>query len=211
MVSGLAFGIDACAHRAVLDAQGRSIVVLPTGLSEREISPQSHLGLAREIVARGGALLSEYSPGTPVRKDHYLARNRLISGLAEVVVVVEAALPSGSLITARHATDQNKDVWAVPGPIDSPVSTGTNWLIDQGAHPLRDIEEFLGSLGLSAPASLETEHSEILELFNGDPRQLDTIVMASGLTSAECEVAVTRLELAGHLLHLGGRRYVRLG
>ena len=207
VISGLAFGIDITAHRAALDAGGRSIAVLPGGLDEAHVSPRSHLAEARRIAERG-TLLSEYPPGTEARKEHFLARNRLISGLARAVVVIEAELPSGSLITARYGMEQGKDVWAVPGPIDSPTSRGTNDLISQGAYPLTDVEEFIASLGL-APAASPSEASPLLKLLGAQPSHSDELAALADLPPAKLDGELTRLELLGLIRHLGGRYYVR--
>lgn len=207
IVSGLAFGIDKTAHAAALDAGGRTIAVLPSGLDDRSISPQSHLGLAKRIVERG-ALLSEYPTGTTARKEHYLARNRLISGLARAVVVVEAAVRSGSMTTARWATDQGRDVWAVPGPIDSLVSGGTNQLIRDGANPLVSVDDFLEALGVEQLSALASFSSPIMRQFTTSPTHLDTILQSVEMPSAHLEREITRLELAGVIRHVGGRYYV---
>ena len=137
IISGLAYGIDSIGHRAAIDAGGKTIAVLGTPIDE--IYPRNHKTLAEEIVKTGGAIISEYAPGTRVfPKTSFLERNRIISGLSDIVVVVEAAERSGSLNTATHAIDQGKDVYAVPGNITSIYSTGCNKLIRQGAIPEPD-------------------------------------------------------------------------
>jgi DNA processing protein len=206
IVSGLAFGIDAETHRAVLEAGGQTIAVLPGGLDRPSLSPRSNLALADRILESRGALLSEYPQGTMARKEHFLARNRLISGLSRAVVVIEAALPSGSLITAKHATDQGRDVWAVPGPIDSPTSAGTNWLISDGAQPLVAIDHFLESIGIVT----KTKRPEgLAKHLTDQPRHFDELAARSGRQSSELESELTKLELLGLARHLGGRYYVR--
>ncbi len=146
IVSGLAFGIDSIGHRGCLDAGGVTVAVLGTPIDQ--IYPKPHLGLARKIVEGGGAIISEYSPGATdcFPKTSFLARNRLISGLSDAVVVVEAAEKSGSLNTATHALEQGKDVYAVPGNITNPYSQGTNKLIRQGAAPLTCLNDILEPL-----------------------------------------------------------------
>ena len=142
IISGLAFGIDSIAHRAALDAGGITVAVLGTPIDE--IYPRSHLPLAGEIIKTGGAILSEYAPNTKIYpKTSFLERNRLISGLSDVVVVVEAAVRSGSLNTAAHALSQGKEVFAVPGNITSPYSKGCNKLIAQGAYPYSEPNDIL--------------------------------------------------------------------
>lgn len=203
IISGLAFGIDATAHRAALEAGGKTVAVLPGGLDEASVSPRTNLRLA-ETIRRQGALLSEYPVGTAARKEHFAARNRLISGLARAVVVIEAALPSGSLLTARHAIEQGREVWAVPGQIDNPIAAGTNHLIFDGAQPLVSVADFLGSLGLSTAAGRDP----LLQAFAA-PAHLDAVSAAGGFDPAVLESTVAKLELRGLLRHLGGRYYVR--
>ena len=145
IVSGLAYGIDSIGHRGCLDAGGKTIAILGTPIDQ--IYPKTHLSLAKEIIEKEGAIISEYAPHEKVfPKTSFLERNRLISGLSDIVVVVEAAEQSGSLNTATHALDQGKTVFAVPGNITNPYSQGCNKLIKQGAIPYtepRDILELL--------------------------------------------------------------------
>jgi DNA processing protein len=205
VISGLAFGVDTIAHTATLDAGGLSVAVLPTGLADGDISPRHNAKLAQRIALRG-ALISEYPAGTPARTYHYEARNRLISGLAKVVVVVEASRPSGTLITARHAGDQGRDVWAVPGPIDSEQSLGTNWLIDQGATPLLSIERFLEACGIKVGAAV---HQGLVALLSSTPTHFDELAVRSRKPVAELEAELIKLELAGAVRHVGERYYAR--
>lgn len=141
ILSGLAFGVDGIAHKAALEAKGTTIAVLAGGLDA--ISPRNHHQLAQQIVLSGGALLSEYPPGTPSYPNQFLARNRLISGLADLIIVTEATERSGSLSTARHGLDQNKEIGAIPGPITSLLSKGTNRLLQQGAHVITATNDVL--------------------------------------------------------------------
>lgn len=142
VVSGLAYGIDSVGHRGCLDAGGTTVAVLGTSISH--IYPHEHLGLARQIVEQGGAIISEYAPGeNPITKFSFLERNRIISGLSDIVVVVEAAERSGSLNTATHAIEQGKEVFAVPGNITSPYSRGCNRLIREGAYPYTEPADVL--------------------------------------------------------------------
>ncbi|MDP9211991.1 MAG: DNA-processing protein DprA [bacterium] len=206
VVSGLAFGIDAIAHQACLDAGGKSVAILPSGLNDADIAPRTNLGLARRILEQG-ALLSEYPEGSSARKEHYEDRNRLISGLAEAVVVVEAGRPSGTLITARHAGDQGREVWAVPGPIDSFQSKGTNWLIEVGAEPLFSVDAFMESRGLAHTRQPRLGESRLAALFDGGSYHIDEIAARLGRSTSELESELTKLELTGVVRHLGGRRY----
>ncbi len=142
IISGLAFGIDSIGHRACLDAGGRTVAVLGTSIDK--IYPRSHTALAREIVEKDGLILSEYAPGAQILpKISFLERNRLISALSDIVVVVEAAERSGSLNTATHALNQGKEVFAVPGNINNPYSRGCNRLIAAGATPYLEPDDVL--------------------------------------------------------------------
>ncbi len=210
IVSGLAFGVDTIAHRAAHEVGGSSIAVLPCGLDSRVLSPRANLELAERIVGRG-ALLSEYPPEATARKEHFVDRNRLISGLAMAVVVVEAAEPSGSMITADHAADQGKDVWAVPGPIESETSAGTNRLINDFAHPLHNIDEFLEAVTGDIPQPLAAAPREgVLRYLDSRPRHVDELVHTSQLSPSALDGELTKLELVGVVRNVGGRHYVRV-
>lgn len=148
IVSGLAIGLDGLAHQAALDAQGRTLAVLGSGLDDYSLYPQRHRALAWQILEQGGLLLSEHSLGTKVLPWHFPRRNRIVSGLSRGVLVLEANLPSGSLITAKHALEQNREVLVVPGPIDSPTSAGTNFLLKQGARPVTSAQDVMEALDL---------------------------------------------------------------
>ena len=144
VVSGLALGIDSIAHRAVIDSGGKTIAVLANGVDK--IYPRSHEDLGQKILQTNGAILSEYPNNTPARPWQFLARNRIVSGLADAVVIIEAASRSGTLSTANHALDQGKEIFAVPGNITSPLSAGCNQLIKNGANPLTSVEDLLDFL-----------------------------------------------------------------
>lgn len=206
VVSGLAFGIDTCAHRAVVDAGGQSIAVLPGGVDRESVSPRSNLGLAEQIITKGGVLVSELPNGTSARKHYYASRNRLISGMARAVVVIEAAIPSGTLVTAQHAADQNKELWAVPGPIDSPASAGSNRLIRDGAHPLTSIDEFLEALGIQA--KLPPASGLLAEVADG-PIYVDELATRTSRAIADLETELTKLELRGLIRKQDDGAYVR--
>lgn len=208
IVSGLAFGIDTAAHRAALDAGGRTIAVLPGGVDRESLSPQSNLAVADQIVEQGGALVSEWPAGTAARKYYYTSRNRLISGWARAVVVIEAAKPSGSLVTAQHAADQNKDLWAVPGPIDSPVSAGTNHLLTESVSPLISVSHFLEALGVADPGRAAAA-AGLLGEFSDRPLHADALATRLKRPVADLETELTRLELRGLIKRLEGRYYVR--
>ena len=183
IVSGLAYGIDSISHRATLDAGGCTVAVLGTPIDE--IYPRSHSGLAREIIEKGGAVISEYAPGTTVYpKTSFLERNRLISGLADIVVVVEAAAKSGTLNTAAHALAQGKDVFAVPGNITSPYSVGCNKLISQGAFPYTEPNDILRLL---FPDDYKKTRKRCQPSLFGDTDEETAILkaLASGLRDGE--------------------------
>lgn len=148
IVSGLAFGIDAEAHRAALETHGTTVAVLGTGVDEASVYPRSHRQLAKDIVAASGAVASEFPPGTTARPEHFPQRNRIIAGLARATVVVEATTQSGALITARLALAENREVLAVPGPITAPTSEGTNRLLREGAAPALSADDILDALSL---------------------------------------------------------------
>jgi DNA processing protein len=146
IISGLAFGVDSIAHQAALDAGGQTIAVLPTPIER--IYPAGHRGLAEQILHRGGALVSEYPAGSDTYPGNFVARNRIIAGLADATLLTEAALKSGSLHTARFALNAGRDVFAVPGNITSPTSEGTNNLIKRGGIPVTDVGDILFALGI---------------------------------------------------------------
>ena len=212
IVSGLAFGIDSIAHRGCLDAGGTTIAVLGTPINQ--IYPRSHLPLAEEILKTGGAILSEYPPRTKEYQDaplapgeyysesgkrtqdpkgSFLHRNRLIAGLSDVVVVVEAAEQSGSLNTATHALNQGKDVFAVPGNITSPYSQGCNKLIKQGATPYTEPKDVLELL---FPEEYLKKHKKLRQASLFGDTDVETKILqalASGLRSGEEIMASTKL------------------
>ncbi len=152
IISGLAQGIDAAAHRGGLSGHGKTAAILGNGLDQ--IYPRHHTGLANEIQQQGACLLTEYPAGTPARPRHFPNRNRIIAGLCRAVLVVEAMPKSGSLITARHALDLGIDVYVIPGSIHLPQSAGCNQLIRQGAQPVQSPEQLLEDLGLKQPAAI---------------------------------------------------------
>lgn len=203
VVSGMAIGIDGISHRSALDAGGGTIAVLGNGLDV--MYPAANRELKRDIIRRG-LLLSEYPPGMRGTKYTFPQRNRIISGLCEATVVVEAGLGSGSLITAALAEEQGRDVYGVPGNIDSVTSHGVNLLIRDGALPLYDIDDLLTDLhfdrsplldrALAAPAG--EEERKILDLLSaGGEVTVDELAMRLGMTSGRVNGLVSVLEMKG--------------
>lgn len=207
IISGLALGVDSIAHQAALDAGGKTIAVLPCGLDR--IYPSSHTNLAREILQKGGLLVTEYPEGTTTFKQNFIARNRLVSGLADAVLVTEAAQKSGSLHTVNFALNQGKTVMAVPGPITSQLSVGTNNLIKSGAVPITesaDIFEALGLTGMEKPtvplAQNEFE-ATILELLVSGISDGSELLAKSDFDAAQFNQTLTMLEITGKIRPLG--------
>lgn len=192
VVSGLAFGIDSIAHRGCLDAGGTTVAILGTPIDQ--IYPKSHEPLAKEIIEKNGVIMSEYAPGAKVLpKISFLERNRLISGLSDIVVVVEAAEKSGSLNTATHAINQGKYVFAVPGNITNPYSIGCNKLIQQGAIPYTEPKDVLE---LIFPEEFTKKHQKIRQssLFGDNDVETKIIqALADGLRSGEDIMVRTHL------------------
>ena len=213
VISGLALGIDSIAHRAAIDSGGKTIAVLANGVDK--IYPRSHEDLGQKILQTNGAILSEYPNNIPARPWQFLARNRIVSGLADAVVIIEAASRSGTLSTANHALDQGKEIFAVPGNITSPLSAGCNQLIKNGANPLTSVEDLLDFL---IPDRFEKQ----TQLFKGDTREenvvleflskngttsSDTIIKQTKLSASEFNQAITMLELKGLVLNNGGEKW----
>ena len=214
VVSGLALGIDSIAHRAALDAGGVTVAVLGTPIDQ--IYPRQHEGLAKEIIERGGAVFSEYAPGEKVfPKTSFLARNRLISGLADVVVIVEAAAKSGTLSTAMHALDQGKDLFAVPGNITSPLSEGCNKLINQGAIPYTGVDDIMRILcpqrkKWAQPVIFgdNAEETGILKAISDGVSDGEQIMERLKMTASTFNQTVTLMEIKGLIRSLGANRWM---
>lgn len=213
IVSGLALGIDGIAHQAALDAKGKTIAVLGNALPG--IYPSTHSHLARSIIEGGGALLSEYEPGLPTMRHHFLERNRIVSGLCDVLLVVEAAARSGTLSTAAYALEQGKEVAAVPGNITSPMSAGCNNLIKQGAYPVTEAGDVIRLLGLEErfPEQAELlfsgseEEVMLLKLLRDGIRDGHELHAASKLTPEAYGQALTMLEINGRIRPLGANQW----
>jgi len=209
IVSGLALGIDAAAHEGALQGAGSTLAVVGTGLDR--VYPARNRELAHAIASRGG-IVSEFPPGTPPREKNFPRRNRLISGLAQGVLVVEAAPQSGSLITARYAGEQGREVFAIPGSIHSPLSKGCHQLIREGAKLVETAQDILGELGLfasAAPAATQAHESPLLAALGRDPVGFDTLVARTGRAPEDIASELTELEIAGAVAPLPGGRWQR--
>ena len=232
VTSGLADGIDGAAHRGTLDAGGATVAVMGTGPDR--IYPRKHMDLAQRI-AVNGALVSEFSPGTAARSDHFPRRNRIISGLSLGTLVIEASLRSGSLITARLAGEQGREVLALPGSIHNPLARGCHRLIRDGARLIEEPAEVVEALtapaqalGLELAARLQAdpdrpaaaqvsawhadpEYRDLLQAMGHAPMSLDALVQHTGQSAAALSSMLLMLELEGVVGGLPGNRYQRLG
>lgn len=209
IVSGLALGLDAIVHQATLDAKGTTIAVLPGGIDR--VYPRTNVPLARAIVASGGSLVSESSGEMSPQKFNFLIRNRLISALADGVLITEAAIRSGSLNTARHALEQGRTVFAVPGNITSELSGGTNNLIKLGATPVTCVQDIYDSLGWEptkkktsdVTAYTPAEQAILKILKKHDSISSEELLALSKLPNSEFFETMTMLEIAGTIKALG--------
>jgi DNA processing protein len=200
VVSGLALGVDSIAHRACVENNSPTIAVLPCGIET--VYPAAHKNLAQQILEKGGALISEYLGSTLPAKWQFIERNRLIAALSDILIIPEAAEKSGSLHTARFALELGVTIMAVPGPINSPYSTGTNRLIQSGAIPLLDPQDVLDELGIKpvdVPAYLPENEIEakILEHISTSSTPSDELLRATGLDAPIFQTHLTMLEIKG--------------
>ena len=213
VISGLALGIDAAAHRGALAADGATIAVIGTGADR--IYPARNKELALAIAGRG-AIVSEFPLGTPAIAANFPRRNRIISGLSRGVLVVEAAPESGSLITARLAAEQGREVFAIPGSIHSPVARGCHKLIKQGAKLVETAQDILEELGSNPEprdipqATVSCEENDILKALGHDPCTLDDLVEHTAMSADRLLGELLTLELEGLIATLPGNRYQRL-
>lgn len=217
VTSGMALGIDGASHRGALGAGGATVAVLGTGVDR--VYPRAHQALAHEI-ARQGVLVSEFALGAPPLRDHFPRRNRIISGLTLGVLVVEATVRSGSLITARLAGEQGREVFAIPGSIHSPQSRGCHQLIRQGAKLVESVEHIVEELrGWTATVFSEPEspapvpageQGEVLKAMGFDPVDVDLLVQRTGLTPDVISSMLTQMELHSLVAPCPGGRFVRV-
>ena len=226
ITSGLAVGIDAASHAGALRAAGTTIAVCATGLDT--VYPRTHEKLAADIVERG-ALLSEFPLNTPLRKFHFPRRNRIISGLSLGTLIVEATLRSGSLLTAKYAAEQGREVFAIPGSIHNPLARGCHQLLRHGAKLVESAEDILSELGPLAAATqaepgrhfavhgtqirtepLDKDYKMLLDALGFDPAGIDQLIERSGLKAEEVASMLLILELEGRIESLPGALYVRM-
>lgn len=215
IISGLAFGIDAAAHRGALQAAGRTVAVLPTPLNN--IYPASHRSLSQQILSSGGSLISEYRAGTASFKTNFIARNRLVSGLADVVVIPEAAVNSGSLHTARFGLEQGKTVMAVPGNVTNPNSEGSNNLIKSGALPVTNSEDVLLALGFKSVTGRQPKQfqgspqaRQVLELITSGITAQEELALISHLDGPAVASSLTMLEIGGYIKAQGAGHWIAI-
>ncbi len=212
VTSGLALGIDAFSHIGALDAEGKTIGVLGSGLNN--MTPPSNYGLMRRGVENGGLVISEYPPDAPGSRWSYPERNRIISGLSEALIIVEAGLNSGSLITAKHAANQGRTVYAVPGNINSQSSVGCNLLIREGAIPLIVIDDIIRDVGrepgsaASRAGKLDSDEEKVFEsVTSRGGATIDEIARDAGITASLASSLVTVMEIKGTVESYAGRIY----
>ncbi len=218
ITSGLALGIDAASHRGALAAGNYTIAVAGTGLDR--VYPARHKDLATEIV-KTGAIISEFPPGTTAKANHFPRRNRIISGLCQGLLVVEAARESGSLITARMALEQNREVFAIPGSIHNPLARGCNALIRQGAKLVETTQDILEELHQHyqedkqiatafIESTLDLEQQTLLNHVQFSPTSIDNLVQITGNSAEIISSMLLILELQGYLEATAGGCYLRI-
>ena len=213
IVSGLASGIDAEAHRGALDAGGHTIAVLAHGLDS--VYPTSNRALAVDILRKGGALVSEYPEGTPPLKHHFIDRNRIISGLSLGTVVTQAGTDSGSLWTAKHTIDQGRVIMAVPGQITDLMSSGTNNLIREFALPVVSASDILAGVELGSELLKSTQiapasaiEANILGALNAGHSKGQALIDATGLEPAHFAQVISLMEITGKVRNLGASTWI---
>ncbi len=206
VTSGLALGIDGAAHKGAMNTKGNTLAVMGAGL--QHIHPKSHNKLARELVDKGGCLVSEFAPWTSPKPYHFPRRNRLIAALSDAVLVIEAKIKSGSMITANLAADAGKDVFAIPGNIKQPLTEGPHYLIQQGAKLTTCVQDILNELGIEPIAgsrSAETiqktlaiaQPDDLLGHVDAEFTSIDDLASRSGLSVAQVMADILEYELAG--------------
>jgi len=212
IVSGLALGVDAIAHKAALEAGGTTIAVLGNGLPK--IQPSSNRGLADQIVEQGGAIISEYAHNEDARPHYFLERNRLVAGLADAIIITEAATRRGKLTTEAHALEQGKEIFVVPGNITSPLSAGCNALLKQGARVVTDCRDVLDVIAPEAaltqaalPLGQNELETRLITLIAKGMRDGEELLARSRVDPTEFATTLTMLELSGTIRALGANQW----
>ncbi len=218
IISGGAQGIDTYAHQGTLKAGGKTVAVLGCGIDEASYFPKTNIQLFREIIARGGAVISELPPGTQAQTFTFPHRNRIISGISMGCVVVEAPEKSGALITANCALEQNREVFAVPNSVYNPNSLGPHSLLKQGAQLVSCAKDVLDAFNIKAVSSIQEaratypktpKEEKILSLLTKEPTHIDALARLSGFPASEVSATLTTMELKGMVRNLGGMQYVK--
>lgn len=219
IISGLARGVDAVAHKATLSSGGKTVAVLGNGIDQ--VYPTENRSLAQKIIESGGAIISEFVPGVPANAFNFPRRNRIVAGISLGTLVIEGAEKSGSLITAQFALEQGREVFAVPGSPASPMALGPNRIIQSGTAKLViDAEDILNELPIELTRSQEQLQravpsdpieKSIYELLNEEPQLFDEIVRDSGLQPAQFSAMLTILEMKGFAVNYGGNRWAKKG
>jgi DNA processing protein len=217
IVSGLARGVDTIAHKAALSAGGRTVAVLGNGL-DTTYPPENEI-LAREIIKKGGAVVSEYPLGYPAIPVNFANRNRIVSGLSRAVIVIEGAEKSGTLLTASHAAEQGRTVFAVPGAITSPMSAAPLFLLKNGARIATNSNDVLEELNMQVRVDREKienilptgeEEKNLLEILKNEPMHLDELVRITEYSTSEISARLTIMEMKGMVKSLGKGIYKKI-
>jgi len=217
IISGLARGIDTAAHKGALSVSGRTIAVLGNGLDT--IYPPENTKLADEIIKNGGAIVSEYPLGYPALPVNFAIRNRIVSGMSSCVIVVEGAVKSGTLLTATHAAEQGKTVFAIPGQITSPLSAAPHYLLKNGARIATSARDILEEMDMQVKVDTERiervlpstkDEAILIEFLTNEPMHLDELVRISGCETAEISARLTIMEMKGMVRNLGKGMYQKV-
>ena len=203
IISGLALGIDSIAHRGCLDGKSKTIAILGGGISPEALYPKSNQSLANAIIASGGALISEFPPRSKPRRENFILRNRIVSGIARGILIIEAPIKSGTMTTVKYALEQNRDVFAIPGNIDVKNSEGTNQLIKQGAYLVTQAEDILNVFGLEVIrrqfdlSQFEPEQREVLQHLIQTPLKIEQLAQLTKQEVMDLMAILSILELSG--------------
>lgn len=217
IVSGLALGIDAVAHTTCTEHNARTIAVIGSGLDAQNLYPSQNRYVADAIIANQGCLFSEHPIGTPPLKQHFPQRNRVIAGIAQGTLVIEAARISGALITARFALEHNREVFALPGNIFSQTSAGCNTLLQQGAHVVTETKDITDVFGLTRDAetnskpieNLPEKEQKVLDHLTHEPTHFNELMQKLDDSAQHVATLISKLELKGLITNIGGSQYIR--